>query len=1084
MKKVFAAVALLILVFAGAVFALPLVFSSDSLRSVLAQQLSAASDARISLAGPVRFSVLPDFGILADDLAYESGDGSLSISSERTVASVRWASLLSDRIEIAGVELENPRIVLGEGEGGGAEASPGPREDKDIFKLAASYLERLAIDRVRVRNGEIVRLASGGSQPIASGIDLDLSVPGIDKPASLAFSGTLNGVQAKFDGKIGSLRDLLERQPAEFSLSAEMSPPPHPALASLGVSGRVQLAGDGSYRLEGGEVRSAGQPMRIDAAYIPGARPYVKASIRADILDYADFEPAAKPAEANGKGDAGKGGGPDLSPLRDIDLDVELKAGTVRAGNAAARDFFLEAELRDGKLKTTVGSQEIAGGQLALAVFSDFNDSDPEFKGYVNLTAIDIESLAMLAGRKVPASGQLTSKLQYAFRGIDENAIRNTINLAGTVAIAGGGAEIPELAAIAGPRAGRISALDAKAEITNIEEPLAVSGTMTWNGENVGFASSVALADLLSGSPGALALNIRSRPVEAKFSGVVDMDGSAKGNAVIQAGSLSALLRWGGRDPGSLFGRFSYSGAITATKGKLALDGARIALDDMVATGSATIDTAGKTSIRAALSVNALDFARLTGGGETSGGASPSGSSPSAIDLSVLRDFDADVRLDAERIGYGEVKAGPATAVLTVSDGVARLSVPRAGFYDGAVTANVFANGAGNEPAIDIDVQMKGVTALQLFRDAAGFERIEGKLDAALAVKGSGTNTDALARSLDGNARVVFADGALRGIDVAKLVNNLQSLIKGGYKENAEDRTEFTELSVSFDIENGVARTKDLKLLGPLVRMDGSGSIDLAARSIDMRLNPRVVGSLDGQGGEFDAAGLGMPVIIAGPLSGPRVYPDITNILADPGRALQTLSRLGEGIGALKDGAVDPKGVLEKALGTDSGAATDNVVKGVIERLNKNGAENNGADGTPENGTRDLVGSLLQGVLGGNARKDQAAQPENPAVQPSPGEPVPAQNLQPASETPQDADAGAPENKSGDEPAIVLPTQGPILVPNPRRLASAPPSEAKQEPEPTVSDQASDQLAPAIAPEGAEGETGDFIKGLLKNLGD
>ncbi len=1071
MKKVLAAAVLLALVLIGAVFALPLVVSSDSLRSALAQQLSTASGSKISLAGPIRFSVVPDFGIVADDLAYVSGDGAMSISSERTVASVGWSSLVSDRIRITGVELRNPHITLSSGDGRPTSTAPEPAQETDVFRLAASYLQRLAIDKISISNGEIVESSAAGMRPVASDINLDLSIPGIDEPASLAFSGSVNGMQVKLDGEIGSLRALLNRQPAKISLTSTMSPPPHPALANLGMSGQIQLADDGSYRLKGGEVTSGGQSMRIDAAYVPGDRPYVKAAIKADTLDFSDLESATDTAAVADKGSV-SGAPANFSAQRKIDLDFELQAGAVRAGDAIARDFTLQAVLRDGKLKATVGSQEIAGGQLATAIYADFNDDNPEFKGYLNLAAIDIENLARLAGRKVPATGRLSSKLQYAFRGTDASAIRKTINIHGNVGITGGVVEVPELASVAGPRASRITALDAKAEVNDINDPLAVSGTMTWNGENVGFATSIALVDFLSGKPGAVAVNVKSRPVDAKFSGIVGSDGSAKGKAVVQAGSLSGLLRWVGQDPGTPFGRFSYSGTVVVAGKKVALDNARIALDDMEATGSATISTAGKTTIRAALSVNTLDFAKLTGGGADSGKSS-SATSPGAIDLSVLRQLDADIRLDATRIGYGDIKAGPATASLTVRDGIARLAAPEAGFYGGKATVNVIANGAGNTPAINLETRLENVAALPFFADAAGFTRIEGTLNGGVAVKGSGANTDDLARSLGGTAQVVFSDGALRGIDVAKLVNNLQSLIKGGYEENAEDRTEFTELSVSFAIENGVAQTEDLKLLGPLVRMDGSGSLDLAARSIDMRLNPRVVGSLDGQGGEFDAAGLGMPVVVRGPLAKPRIYPDITNILANPEQALQTISKLGESVGALKNGVADPKGLLEKTLGTDTGSATENVVTGVIERLTKNGGEKSDTGETPATNTRDLVGSLLQGVLGRDAPLDQAIQSEDPVPQQTETEPEEAGGTA--------ADAGPDQ-----EPTIVLPTEGPILQPNPRRVASAPADQPAKEPEQpkSLTDQAVDQIAPKIAPDGAEDQTADFIKGLIKGLGN
>src|SRR5690606_21525067 len=119
---------------------------------------------------------------------------------------------------------------------------------------------------------------------------------------------------------------------------------------------------------------------------------------------------------------------------------------------------------------------------------------------------------------------------------------------------------------------------------------------------------------------------------------------------------------------------------------------------------------------------------------------------------------------------------------------------------------------------------------------------------------------------------------------------------------------------VALDVQNGVAQTDNIRLLGPLVRMSGEGRIDLAGGTIDMRLDPRVVGSLDGQGGEFDVSGLGMPVIVTGALASPRIYPDFSGVLADPGRALEALSGLGGGMGELSGQATDAIGMVRDTL--------------------------------------------------------------------------------------------------------------------------------------------------------------------------
>src|SRR5690606_14957657 len=106
--------AIVVIALAGLVFVLPLALSSDTLRVALAHQLSEASGAEIALNGPIHFSVVPDFGVVVEDLAYTTADGGVAVTAARSVASVELMSLFSSQIRITGIELMSPRIVLGE----------------------------------------------------------------------------------------------------------------------------------------------------------------------------------------------------------------------------------------------------------------------------------------------------------------------------------------------------------------------------------------------------------------------------------------------------------------------------------------------------------------------------------------------------------------------------------------------------------------------------------------------------------------------------------------------------------------------------------------------------------------------------------------------------------------------------------------------------------------------------------------------------------------------------------------------------------------------------------------------------------
>ena len=1028
MKKLVLIAAAVVAVVVGLVALIPVLLSSDSLRTRFAAQMSDMTGAEIALNGPVRFSLIPDFGIVAEDIGVTTSAAKISV--KRAVAGVRMGTILSDRIRITGIALEQPRILLlASGDSAPSEPQSG---SGDVFKAAAGTLEGLSIDRITVTGGMVSRASGSGTEEVADNIELTMAIPGVDEESSFALSARTGGREVTAEAAIAAIGALLAGNPTALSLAATMSPPPHPALEDVAVKGTIQLAADGSYRIADGAVTTLDQPMRLDAAYLPGDQPSIDATIRAGELRFSDFQASeSTPSETDpptapeaAAGDAGL----DLSALTGFDANLELSVDSFSVGDAKASGLKLVAVLINGLMDSTLTADRVAGGKLSNRLLADFSQSVPEFQGAIRVNSARVGALAGFVGASPPVTGTVGTELQYAFLGTSAASARNSLNLAGRITLDQGVARLPVLAETVGEGADTVSEIGATATITDIESPIAITANMVWNGERVNATANLQALEYLTRNRLAAALSVNAAPIDAQFNGAVEPDGALSGTTNLNTASLSRLLAWFGQDIGTPLGPFSYSGGVSIRDATLALEQARISLDGMTGGGSATFRTAPRPAIEADLAFDQLDMAFLTGG---AGAGRQTQESETPIDLAMLRAFDADISLRANKIGYGKVVAGPAAANLTVRDGVARLDVPPAGFYSGAVEAKVVADGSGDIPAIDLDLKMESVDALPLFDDAADFERVEGKLNAAVATRGTGRTTGQLAASLGGNARFRFTNGALRGIDIAWLINNMRLLFATGYVEDPDQRTEFTELSVTMDIKDGIATTNDVKLLGPLVRMDGAGQIALADQTIEMRLNPKLVGSLEGQGGAWDVSGLEMPVIVTGTLADPKIYPDLSRLLTNPDTSLRSLAAVQEAIKGLGDG--NAAAVVKQQLGA---GGTDDIVSGLVDRL---------AGGS--NGT-DVLGSVIGGLTG---RKPQSGSTEQP------------------------------DSAAADDYPIA---DVPVPTPNPRRSAAAEPVAPAQEDEPaSLTDQVVDTIVPKVVPEEQRDAAGGLVKGLLDSLG-
>ena len=118
---------------------------------------------------------------------------------------------------------------------------------------------------------------------------------------------------------------------------------------------------------------------------------------------------------------------------------------------------------------------------------------------------------------------------------------------------------------------------------------------------------------------------------------------------------------------------------------------------------------------------------------------------------------------------------------------------------------------------------------------------------------------------------------ALHGINIAQAVRSAKARLNAlrGNSEaqsgtaSSDEKTDFSELSASFRIANGVAHNDDLNAKSPLLRVTGNGDINLAEERVDYLVKATVVSPLQGQGGpELQALrGLTIPVKLSGPFA-------------------------------------------------------------------------------------------------------------------------------------------------------------------------------------------------------------------------
>lgn len=461
-----------------------------------------------------------------------------------------------------------------------------------------------------------------------------------------------------------------------------------------------------------------------------------------------------------------------------------------------------------------------------------------------------------------------------------------------------------------------VSAINLQVSLKSLSEPLAAKGSLVWNGKKIDLALNVAsLKALMDGQSSALEVAVTSDPVK------LGLKGNAKGGAnpgldgQVDLGvpSVRDLAAWAGAPiamAGNGLGPLSITGTLAAQPARISFTQAAIALDAIKARGDVTVLTGGaKPDIKGRLDVDTLDVnpylppegapakgeAKSAPAGAGGGPAkAQQGWSDDPIDASGLKAVDLDFNLSCAGILVRKIKVGKSALHLVIKDGRLAADLTELTLYQGAGKGRIALDGSQPGVGLDAAFQLKGLQAEPFLTDAAGSDRLSGTGNFDVAVNGRGKSQRQIISSLGGKGAVTFLNGAIKGINLAAMVRNVATAFTGG--SGSSEKTDFAELGGTYTITKGIVSNNDLALKSPLLRVEGKGTVDLPNRSVNYRIDPKVVASLEGQGGG-NAAGIVVPVLVTGPWDNLSYRPDLEALLK------QNVQNVGKAVESLIPGA-------------------------------------------------------------------------------------------------------------------------------------------------------------------------------------
>ncbi|MFA5905781.1 MAG: AsmA family protein, partial [Desulfobacula sp.] len=261
--------------------------------------------------------------------------------------------------------------------------------------------------------------------------------------------------------------------------------------------------------------------------------------------------------------------------------------------------------------------------------------------------------------------------------------------------------------------------------------------------------------------------------------------------------------------------------------------------------------------------------------------SAPAGSKATATDYGPLRKLVLDGNIKIAKLKARGATVENAVAHILAKNGVITIDPLSLNLYKGSLASKVEVDVRKNDPATRIDADAKEIQAGPMIKDTMKKELIEGTLKADIELSMTGAAPEMIKKTLTGKGEILFTDGAVIGIDLADTVRSIQSKLGSGKEVKEKPKTDFAEFKVPFTAKEGLIRIDGTSLSSPLMRVSATGTAHLATEVLDLRIDPKLVATLKGQGDTQTRSGLTVPVLVTGTFSSPKVQPDIKGMLKD-----------------------------------------------------------------------------------------------------------------------------------------------------------------------------------------------------------
>jgi uncharacterized protein involved in outer membrane biogenesis len=261
---------------------------------------------------------------------------------------------------------------------------------------------------------------------------------------------------------------------------------------------------------------------------------------------------------------------------------------------------------------------------------------------------------------------------------------------------------------------------------------------------------------------------------------------------------------------------------------------------------------------------------------ETKRAASTSVMPEKPLDVSQLRESDADVRFRGTAVKFADTPIDNLVSHLVLKDGILRFDPLDFGIADGHIVSNVVIDVNQSVPRAQAEINARNVELKRIFPKLAAPSGSAGRVAGRAKFKSHGSDMKQLFANADGAAAMSMRGGEASTLTL--VLTNLD-LARAGYLLFKGDETaEITCAVTGFHVEQGVATPEVFVVDSSAEVITGSGTIDLAHERYDLRLKAKSK--------KPSLIALRGPIAIVGTFKQPAIHPEVAPVVARVGAAI------------------------------------------------------------------------------------------------------------------------------------------------------------------------------------------------------